>query len=141
MQNSQPRTPTIASCGVDAIGWDRGPCLVGLCAIIRLLQKTFRERKNIGVGNVFLIDRTKTTRSSKPRDVPITADRLDLTDLVHQRTVRMACRAVRSGDQHRTVESAQSKMRHEPAELHEYVETRQVEVSPKRASTASNSLR
>ncbi len=99
----------------------------------RFLQEPLRERKDIGVGNVFLVDRTESARSSQASD-GVVADGLDLTRLVHQRAVRMACGIVRSGGQHGTVERAQSEMGDKPVQLDEYVETGQVEVSPERTS-------
>jgi hypothetical protein len=107
----------------------------------RFLQEPFREREDIGIGNVFLVDRTEPASSSQAIDCVVVADGLDLTRLVHQRTVWMACRIVRGGGQHRTVEGAQSEMRDQRAQLEEYVETGLVEVSPEGTSAGGNCLR
>ncbi|MGY4501716.1 hypothetical protein ACVWYH_005673 [Bradyrhizobium sp. GM24.11] len=95
----------------------------GVFFAFQWLQDLVRKRKNILIGNVLLIDRAEPAHSSHSGDGAVAADGLDLTKLVHECAVRMACRAVRRGDQHRTVERTQSQMWHKPAQLDKYVET------------------
>jgi hypothetical protein len=91
---------------------------------------------------LLLVDRAEAARSGQAGDCAVVvADVLDLNKVVHRRTIWMACRKVRCGGQHRTIERAQGEMWHKPAQLDEYVEIGQVEVSPESASAGRDSIR